>query len=135
LTLGFTLRSPAGDAEPLAAAVRQLLKRYPALTEAYAETPAGLQAAPGQAAPPLQKLRTGGAHETRQLLDQALDQGFALEQGPVRILQMDEPGGLTATTVLLHHVAVDFPSVALLAGQLVAILRGQPAAPPPARRR
>lgn len=121
LTLGFTLWSDAAAAEQTLLLIRDTIARHPELNVRYVDSAAGLVPVREQLVAPVTE-HVGAEDEVsfESLLARELERPFQLDAGPVRIVRLHGSHRRTATTVLLHHVASDFHSVAFLAAAIAA---------------
>jgi amino acid adenylation domain-containing protein len=127
LTLGFTVWCDDAAAEQTLQSMRDNIARHPELNVRYVDSPAGLEPVPTQLVVPLVDHFVSQDNVSfESLLARELDRPFDLDAGPVRLFRVRGVRKRTATTVLLHHVASDFHSVALLA-DTVAGAPGKPA--------
>lgn len=126
LTLGFTLWSDVAAEEQTLLLIRDTIARQPELNVRYVDSAAGLVPVRERLVVPLTE-HVGVQDEAsfERLLARELERPFQLDAGPVRIVRIHGAHRRMATTVLLHHVASDFHSVAFLADAIAAALVDQ----------
>ena len=133
-TIAAGLRIEAGlDPELLRVAWEAVVDRHTALRTVFAPTPHGLVQRVTSEPPAIAVETLASADDAglRERLVQAIRRPFRLERGPLaRLLVLRLPSSESVLLLTVHHAVIDFWSLAVLVGELGALLelasRGTP---------